>query len=111
MEIAYIRRGKQIPIVVVLYTADKKIRQPVRGVHIVTPSALVTSILFKVKEILYIQMPRLDISASCSGSFAALIHGDKSIVINLKPRNQARRLAISTFNVRVSGSKISNIKT
>ena len=69
-------------------------------------ATFVTGVLAQLHEVLNIEMPCFQISAHGAFTFAALIHGHRSIIGHLEERNNALAFAVGALDVRSSGANI-----
>ena len=52
------------PLLAGLHTLHEKVRNPVRGVHVVTTATLVTGVLAQLEEVLDVIVPGLEVGAA-----------------------------------------------
>ena len=82
----------------------EEIRHPVGRVHVVGTTAIVTSVLAQVEELLDVDVPGLEIAADGALALAALVDGDGGVVGDLQERHDALRLAVGALDVRAEAA-------
>ncbi len=89
MEIGTFVRAEKSPRLTRFHALHEKIRNPVGGVHVMGPTALVPRVNPQLKEVLDIIMPRFKIGATGATTLASLIHCDELVVVQLEEGNDA----------------------
>ena len=111
MQIFHVTRAKEGPFAAFFHALHEQIRDPVCRIHIMGTSPFIPGVLPQLQKILNIQMPRLEIRTHCSLALTPLIYGNRRIIGHLKEGNHALTLAISSLDVRASGTDIRPVIT
>jgi hypothetical protein len=89
VEIRTLIRAEKSPRLTRFHALHEKIRNPVGGVHVMGPTALVPRVDAKLKEVLNIVVPRLQVGTTGAATLASLVHCDELVVMQLEERNDA----------------------
>ncbi len=81
--------GEQRPVRVGLDTAQELVWHPVRGVHVVGATPVVTGVLAQVEELLDVDVPRLQVRGRRTLALAALVDRDRGVRGDLEERDDA----------------------
>ena len=95
-------RIEQRPDAVCLDAFHKQIGNPVREIQVVRAAGIVAGIVAEFEKIVDVGVPRFEIDAAGTFSFAALIYGRHARIKRLQPRHDAIRMAVSATYQRPS---------
>ena len=98
VEIRHVTRAKESPASIFDNTLHEEIRNPVRGIHIMRTSTLVSGVLPELKKVFDIKVPSLKVSTHCPLPLTALVHSNSSVVCNLQKRNDSLACSVRPLN-------------
>ena len=93
------RRREQGPVTVLCHPLHEQVGDPVRRVHVMGATAVVTGVLAKLQEFLDVQVPGLQIGAHRALALAPLVDRHRRIVDDLQERHHALALAVGALDV------------
>src|SRR5690606_14940792 len=99
MQIRCFRRREQRPFRIFEYTLHEQVRNPVRSVHVMGTTTVITGVLTLFKEFFDVQVPGFQVRAYCTFTLTTLVYRDSSIVRYFQERNNTLRLTVSPFDV------------
>ena len=104
VKIGTIDRREQRPAAVLHYPFHEQIGDPVGGVHVVSPTPVVTGVLAQFEKLLDVEVPGLEIGADRAFALAALIDRDRGVVDDLQEGYDTLALAVGAFDVAAQGT-------
>ena len=99
VQIGHVIGREQGPVTIFEHPLHEQVRDPVGGVHVVRPPAIVPGILSQVEKLLDIHVPGFEVGADGPLSLAALIDGDCCVINDLQEGDNALTFTVGTFDV------------
>ena len=84
MQIWSVGRREQCPITIFHDALHKQVRNPIRSIHVMCTTAVVTSVLAQLQEFFNVQVPCFQVGANRTLTLTALVHSNCSVIYYLK---------------------------
>ncbi len=97
-------RAEQSPFAFFLNSFHEQVRNPVRRVHVVSTTAIVTGVLAEIKEFLDVHVPGFKVRANRTLSLATLIYRNGCVVDDFQERNHALAATVGSLDVGIGRS-------
>ena len=100
VQVLDIGRREQGPITFFHHALHEQIGNPVRRVHVVRTTTIITSIFTQIEEFLDIHVPGFEIRTDCTLALATLIDCNSGVIHHFQERHNTLRFAIGAFDMR-----------